>query len=832
MKKASCFYPIYFINFLLLGATFLYVNNAYAKENFGDAFSFSLEDLLNIEISTGTRKLGETANSTFYPVDIITKADLNASASGDLQDLLQTLSPSFNVSRSPVDDGGTFVRTPTLRSLPGGKMLVLLNGKRVHRSALISLTGDQDIKNAAHSVDLSQFPISAIERIEILRDGAAAQYGSDAIAGVINVILKNDMGVSLQTQQGEYFEGDGSENQLRLNVGVPITYSGLANFTLEYLDGESTSRGLQSPSAQNIIDAGGSAAAFVPVPAIEWGIPNRESYRLAYNLNYDLPEGLLDGLGADAEAYLFGSFRRSKQDGSFFYRDPATNGSFAVSSLQLGPDAIYPTYSLSDTYPGGFTPRFHGDLKDFSVVAGVKGETANQINWDLSASSGTSIIEYRLKNTINPSMGPLSPKSFRPGDLIQAEQQANADFVYQWKTKTLDSPVNVAFGSEYRQEKYRAKQGDEASWKVGELSDLPVGSNGFQGYSPEQVGIYDRSNVAAYLDMEAELTEKLMTGAAIRYEDFSDFGDTLDGKIASRYQWTDMLSLRAAYSSGFAAPTVGQSNMTSTNTAVIDDVLVAEGILPPESEISQFFGSKPLTPEESKNISAGIVLLPQNNFLMTLDYFRIELTDRIGLTSNHEVTPAAQTILEAQGVAGASTIRNVRFFANGYSTITEGFDLNLNYQGMFKGGSLGSSLAFNRSSTRVNSFDTQLLSQRAIINIENMAPKPKATATLHFNKSQYMWRTRLRYFGPWAFTNSDSDPEADKVSLGSETLVDVSATYQVIRMFSVTAGAENIFDNFPDRAFEPGDCCGRVYAGSSPYGFDGGFYYLRLLMNF
>ena len=267
--------------------------------------------------------------------------------------------------------------------------------------------------------------------------------------------------------------------------------------------------------------------------------------------------------------------------------------------------------------------------------------------------------------------------------------------------------------------------------------------------------------------------------------------------------------------------------MISTNTAFIDSKLVVDGILPPESPISQFFGGKALRPEKSRNISAGIIVLPTDDLSITLDYFRIKLTDRIGLTSNHEVTDAAQAILEEQGVEGASTIANVRFFANGYSSMTQGFDLAINYQQSLLGGSFGSSLGFNHSSTEILHFDSQLLNQRAIINIENMVPNNKGTARIFFKKDNYTFHSRLRYFGPWSFTESDSVPEANKIDSGSETMLDVSLDINIDGIFSFSIGAENILDNKPDRFYPPGDCCGRIYSGTAPYASDGGFFYLK-----
>tara|TARA_R110002096_G_scaffold320929_15_gene515036 strand:- start:9104 stop:11548 length:2445 start_codon:yes stop_codon:yes gene_type:complete len=775
-------------------------------------------------VTVGSRRKGRTILETPVPVDVLSGAELSSTGSGDLQDVLQTVSPSFNVSRSPVDDGGTFVRTPTLRGLPGGKTLVLVNGKRVHRSALISLSGEQDNKVGSHAVDLSQFPVAAVKRIEVLRDGASAQYGSDAVAGVINIVLKDQTGASAYAQYGQYYKGDGEDFQFGANVGLPLTDKGYVNVTFEYLNSNATSRGVQSPSAQAVIDAGGPGASSVPVPAIVWGLPNREWYRVVYNAGLEVAE--------NTEAYIFGNYGNSNQDGSFFYRDPVNNGAFARSAFQDGPDAIYPDYSLTDRYPGGFTPRFFGNVVDYSVNLGLKGEFDSGLTWDLSGATGAGKVDYTLKNSINPSMGADSPTEFKPGVLVNSEQQINLDFSYPWQVNGLDGPINVAFGSEIRRETYEIRPGDEASWQVGRLTDLGVGSNGFQGFSPAQASKNSRHNVAFYLDVEADLSEDFQVGVAGRFEDFSDFGSTFDGKISARYQISEMIAIRGAASTGFRAPTVGQSNMINTGTSFIDGELIASGILPPTSPIAAYFGGKGLTPENATNFSAGIVLQPADNASITFDYYNIKITDRIGLTSNNTVTDEARAILIGQGVTSAATIGAVRFFTNGYDSRTTGFDIVGNYDVDMGEGQLRFTLGYNYNDTKILGFDPDVLNGRAILNIQNMVPKSKGTLSITYDYGDLVLSARAKYFGSWTFTESNAAPVENAVESGSELTLDISAAYNFAEHYTFKVGVDNLFDNYPDRFYAPGDCCGRVYSGASPYGFDGGFYYARMSANF
>ena len=792
--------------------------------------SLALEEITVI----GSRRAGGGTNlDTAVPVDVLSGDDLLSVASGDLQDVLQTLAPSYNVAESPVDDGGTSVRTPTVRGLPGGEVLVLLNGKRIHKSAFISLSGDQDNKVGSHAVDISQYPAISAQRIEVLRDGAAAQYGSDAIAGVINIALKETTGFEGYVQAGQTYEGDGDDIQVGLNAGFALGDRGFANFTLELLDSDPTDRGVQRGDAQALIDnpatliaAGGNPDA-IPRPAQIQGKPNQEWTRFVYNIGYDISE--------NTQLYAFGNYGSSEQDGDFFYRNPLTHSTFGTS-------AIDPTFNTRSIFPGGFTPRFNAEVDDLSINIGLKGEFANGMTWDISATTGESEIQYDITETVNASLGAANPASFFLGTLTNEETHINADFVYALENSTFASPISFAFGAEYRDESYAIGAGEPDSFRAGPLTDLPIGTSGFSGFSPAAAGENSRSNTALYLDIETDVTEKLQLGVAFRAEDYDDFGSTFDAKISGRYDFTDNFAIRSAFSTGFKAPTVGQVNLTSQNTNFDNGMLVVNGILPANNPLAQRFGAVPLEPEESDSFSAGFVYQGDNGLSLALDFYRIDLQDRLGLSQSFG--------LSAGDIAAFPTnFRAVRFFANGYDSESTGIDLVLGYNTEIGDGNLKLTAAINQNEVDVSNIalfgpagaQSGLIGQRAVFNIENQVPETKGNITVKYDQGALSFFTRARYFGDWSFAEG-GDPFAapsngGAVRTSATVFIDAALTYTFSDHFSVTVGADNLFDEQGDEYYSVAngngpDCCGRVYSNASPYAFDGGLYYIRTNFNF
>lgn len=762
-------------------------------------------------IVTGTRKAQRTAFDTLAPVDVIGGGTIDQTVSSELVDALAQSIPSFNVQRLPANDGLAFVRPATLRGLSPDQTLVLVNGKRRHRSALLGNRG-------AQGADLAQIPSFAIKRIEVLRDGAAAQYGSDAIAGVINIILDDQPGVQAFSQYSKYYEGDGENWQAGAQAGWEIGQGGHVTGTVEWNKSDATSRTRQRPDAITFQQANPTLS--VPNPVQRWGQPDLETVRLA--LDSALPIN-----DAGAEAYLFGTYGQGDGWTDFNWRNPASTSNVYKNT------SLFPGWNASQLYPTGFTPRFGQEDEDMSITGGVRGDIAPGLTADLSASYGRNRIDYKMKESINASMGPSSPTSFDDGSLIQEEKNINLDFVYDWDTSALSGPVNVAFGGERREETYEIKAGDRASWLVGPgaTAGLATGSNGFPGYSPEQAGSFDQTSYAGYVDVEAPLTSIWTVGIAGRYEDFSEFGHTTDGKISTRVEILPELALRGSASTGFRAPTPGQANSTRTSQG-LDTVTLntfTSGRLSPSNPVAQYFGAKPLKPEQSTNLSAGLAFQNGDGLSLTADLYQIKLTDRFSQSASFTVTPAVRAQLIALGVPGANTFTSVSFFTNDFDTRTRGIDLVGTYSLPVADGTLHLSAAYNYNQTKVvgGSLEASATQRRLF---EEGLPKHNASLSAEYRWDAFSLQAKMRYYGQW--TDSSGNATGDIFqTFGSESFVDLAATWDVTDALSVRVGAENIFDAYPDEATYQANR-GLIYSRNAPYDTDGGQYYVRLDVRF
>jgi iron complex outermembrane recepter protein len=551
-------------------------------------------------VVVGSRRAGRTATDSPVPVDVVTGDDFQAQGTSDMDDMLRNLLPSYNVQRLPISDAATITRPATLRGLPPDNSLVLVNGKRRHRAAVIAEIGGS-LAAGSQGPDISVIPTLAIDRVEVLRDGAAAQYGSDAIAGVINFVLKEDReGITFEGKWGEYYEGDGESYKGAINIGMPLGPNGFANATFEMKSADPTNRSLQRTDAAALVATGNTD---VINPAQIWGSPEiDDDYSFFLNSGIELSDS--------QELYAFGNYAERKVRGGFFYRNPNNRGGvFTEGGLRAIMDtdlvgappgqvstcpaltspggtptnqaavdadraalAALPAncFLFNDWFPGGFTPNFGGDVEDLSGVVGVRGNWDNGMSYDFSLSLGRNEVDFILVNTVNPSLGPDSPTEFSAGKYIQTDQNYNANFVYPIKVDGLYSDLNVAFGLEYRVETFEIRGGPQASWDAGPfafqnvhtysdgvtpLPAMSIGANGFAGFGPTQTGEFDRANYAAYLDLEADVTENLLLGAAVRFEDFDDFGTTTNGKLSARWQITPDFAVRGSASTGFRAPT-------------------------------------------------------------------------------------------------------------------------------------------------------------------------------------------------------------------------------------------------------------------------------------
>ncbi len=658
--------------------------------------SFAQTDEAIEEIITiGSRREARSASDTIAPVDVINANDILDQASTDISDLIRTVVPSYQVNTQPISDAATIVRPANLRGLSPDNTLVLLNGKRRHRSAVISFLGG-GISDGAHGPDIGVFPALGLKQVEVLRDGASSQYGADAIAGVVNFQLRDDReGGTVEVKFGSTYEGDGDNIKVGANMGFALGEDGFLNVTAEFGESDGTFRSVQRDDALGLIAAGNSAVASQAVNTITsesvqyWGQPDVEDdIKLFFNSAFRVAEGV--------EGYAFGNYAERTVEGGFFFRNPTNRGGVfdgpsvdpvtgaavsegGVASVLVGdlsvdtagdcpagipltgnagliPDpnilaqvtADANCFSFVELFPGGFTPRFGGDSQDTSIVLGVRGELANGLSYDVSYTYGENEAAFFINNTINASLGPNTPTSFQPGTYIQTDNNFNIDLNYSLPVDGFASDLNIAGGFEFRDENFEIIQGDAGSFQLGPLaapsSAFPTGqgfassSNGFGGFTTAIDESQDTT--AVYLDLEADVTEDLTLQAAVRYEDFNTFGDTTEFKLGGLYRASDTTTFRATYSTGFHAPTTGQANVTNITTAFVGGVLSDQGTLPLNTAAGEFVNAQlgnpfELGPEDATNISFGVGF-EIGAVSFTVDYFNIEVDDRIAISDQQD----------------------------------------------------------------------------------------------------------------------------------------------------------------------------------------------------
>ena len=836
-------------------------------------------------VVVGTRRRDRSAADSPVPVDVVSGDDFLAHGGSDMDDLLAATVPSYNVSQEPISDAATFIRPATLRSLAPDATLVLVNGKRRHRAAVIALLG-AGISGGSQGPDLSSIPAIALDRLEVLRDGASAQYGSDAIAGVMNFVLKSDAeGSMFDLKYGTYFEGDGNSITFAANKGFALTDAGFANISFEWREQDPTSRSHQRPDAQGLIDAGNS---HVRTPAAQiWGQPEVSGdHKLFGNFGIDLGNG--------SEFYAFGNWAERQVEGGFYYRNPHTRGGVFRGPMvdpatgfteQQGGDAHHHSvpsvkvadltgnwtpesttcpagvpivgnvpdagimaavqsspncYTLYERFPGGFTPQFGGFISDYALAGGVRGELDSGWYYDLSATAGRSWASFYIYNTINPQL--LSQRNdidthFNAGAYTETDRVINFDMSRPFDTGGY-APINIAWGLEYRDETFRITNGEPNSFFIDPnlesglaAQGFGVGSNGFPGFQPGDAGDNTVSAFAAYFDVETDLSETVLVNGAVRYENYDEFGDTFDGKGAIRLQLADNFALRASASTGFRVPTAGQANLRNVTTEFNMGRLADIATLPPTNPVAIQKGAQPLTPETSTNLTLGAVfgLGPAD---ITLDYYNIQIKDRVAFTSRFNLTEADITSLLAAGVSDATSFTSVRFFTNQQDVKASGVDVVATVPFDVGDGVTNLQLAANFSSIELTRFNPDFTGESRRLQIEEGRPGSRITATL--NHSQDTWRVmgRLRYYGEYYDdpTNSGGLPPAGNAFYpGAATLFDFEAAFDVTDSLSVLVGLSNAFDTYPDinPTGENGEVAGLLYPESSPYGFNGGMYYVR-----
>ena len=851
-------------------------------------------------IITGTRLADRSAADSPVPVDVISGSDMRVNGSTDIQDMLRTQVPSFDINTQPISDAATISRPPNLRGLSPDNVLVLVNGKRRHRGSIISFLGG-GISDGAQGVDLASIPGLALKQVEVLRDGASSQYGSDAIAGVLNFILRDDSeGFEIVARAGSTFEDDGENYMIAANLGLPLGDRGFVNITGEMREVDGTVRSVvRNDVAYQVANGYTPVADFQAINTYTneapqyWGQPDVEDdFKIFINAAFEINE--------NAELYAFGNHAERSVAGGFFYRnvvggpsgqrggvyrgpvvDPTTGlksdsgvpsvlvgdmdgGSSCIDGIPLGgqggitpdPDFLASVtadpncFSFIETIPAGFVPRFGGDNEDQAIAVGLRGTIGmgSGLNYDISAQRGSNKTDFFINNTINASLGPNTPRNFIPGGQEQTETLYNLDLSYGFEVG-LASELNIAVGAEYREEEFDLFAGDEASYILGPLASqgFSSSSNGFGGF-PRNTSA-EQDNTAYYIDAEADVTERLTLQAAVRHEEFSNFDSTTNYKLAGLVHVTDAFRIRAAISTGFHAPTAGQASITNVTTQNVAGVLVDQGTLPLFSAAGQlaadyvesFGNGRPeLGPEEADNFSIGVAF-DIGSSSWTIDYYEIDVEDRIALGANvdflaalnfagggsdYESVSDALTGLDANGTInrqeflGLDDLSQFRFFTNSFDTSTEGVDIvgNMNFELM--SGSSTVTVAFNYNKTEVTDAGTiNPISGGRIEALEDLLPNIKGNVS--WSHSQNKWTTLLRanYYGGWTSTGNGYDVDA-------AILVDAQIAYQLTDNLELVAGVENLFDEYPDETPNPGGL-GQLYPEDSPFGFNGGAWYVQ-----
>jgi iron complex outermembrane receptor protein len=798
-------------------------------------------------VSIGTRGKPRSVSSSPVPVDVLSAEDISKTGTDDLLMQLQGSIPSLNVHLQPISDAASMIRPANLRGLSADSTLITVNGKRRHHASVIAFQGG-GVNDGSQGADISVIPAIALKRVEVLRDGASAQYGSDAIAGVINFVLDDiSEGGSLSYKMGEYTEGDGATTTIAGKYGMPLGQDGFVTTSFQIRQADDTSRSAQRPDAAALIAAGNSAVAN---PAQIWGAPKIDD-----DVTFFMNSGVINSDGS--ESYMFGNYSERDVDGGFYYRNPdGRDGVFTSGDFRLVGDidgtCAYSTagtvdpadYALRDTImadascflmnqiaPGGYTPRFTGNITDTSLTIGRRGDISsgmlNGYSYDVSGSVGRNEADFGLNNTVNPSMGPDTPRNFTTGSYIELEKTFNFDL-----TKQVDS-MTIAYGAEWREETFEVISGEEASWKAGKyaLQGFNVGSHGFAGFSPDSQGSFTRRSYGLYADIENQVSDELLVGGAFRYEDYSSFGDTNDFKLKAMYEVNENVSLRASTSTGFRAPTQGQVNVVNTQTTLVDGQLTQAQTLPGFK-----LGAGQLKPEEATNTSFGIVY-NQGALSLTADFFSIELEDRVALTSNAAPTAAQVTAMGAAGIPNPELIGQVNYFTNDFDTETTGYDLVAVYSTVLMGADSNISAAWNHTETEVTNSGA-VTGASKIKRLEEGLPEDRMTITLDQTWSDKVSTfVRANMYGEyyavhadWFGTNSDT-----------EWTVDASVNYQVNDNFNVSAGVQNLFDTEGLKIdgsagaigeAVPGNVLGGIYYETSPYGIEGAFWYVSAGYNF
>lgn len=780
------------------GAALLIAGAASAQETPDDATS--VDDI----VVTGSRVPSRSRLDTLAPVDVVTAETLSNRGITEFAAALAQTVPSLSFARPSANDGSDSIRPATLRGLSPDQTLVLVNGTRRHASALVNVNGTVGRGSAA--VDLNAIPTGALDRVEVLRDGASAQYGSDAIAGVINLRLKEaregggasvtygQYATTVKTARGERDETDGRTITASAWQGLGLGSDGFLTLSAEYLNREPTNRSDLDPRVTpNAVTA-------------RLGDPKVEQWTVFANAGKPLAAGW--------EAYGWAGYQDRDSEGAAFPR--LANNANNVPAV----------------YPNGFLPKIAINSKDLSLAGGVKGEIAG---WraDFSLVYGRNALDFRTEDSLNATYGAASPTSFDSGSLIYDQLVFGADFTRQFEVG-LSGPLNFAWGLEARREGDKIEAGQPESWNRGPLganTALAGGAQGFVGFQPSNEVDEDRDAVALYADVEIPLTDKFTVEGALRVEDYSDFGDAQTGKLAARYDFNPSFALRGSVSTGFRAPSLQQSFFTSTSSVIQNGAVVETGTFPATSAVATALGARALKPETSTNYSLGAVVR-LGDFDLTVDAYKITIEDQIVLSEliNRSFSPQVAGLLDPLGVQAA------RFFLNGVTTETEGVDIVGRYR--LRTESVGDwdfTVAANVNDVSVTRLPTSssvlnpvptLFARSRILTIEEGTPDTKVSGSADWKFGRWGATARATYYAD--VLQAGSTP-ANDYSTGAKTTVDLEGRFQFTDRVGLAVGVDNVFDEYPDFVPETLNSNGVLgFPYYSPFGFNGRYGYARL----
>ncbi|QXG38570.1 TonB-dependent receptor plug domain-containing protein [Pseudomonas viridiflava] len=771
----------------------------------------SENNTLSAVVVTGNRGAGQrTVTSSAVPIDVVSARQLQSTGKPGLMEALSAVIPSLTLPEKTGWDASGIARAPNLRGLSAAEVLVLVNGKRRHTSATLNING---INTGAAPADLDFIPISAIDHVEVLRDGAAAQYGSDAIAGVINVILKADTSATSVTNAGIGYDGKKQTVQQSLNKGFEIGDGGIVQLALDARsqndDNKASANGYTEQQALG--QAGKSTYG-------GYGTPKTNLLTLGYNAELPVDDSL--------SLYSFTTYSHRKGEQGQNFRLPTI-----TNTITTGPNG----------YPAGYAPTWYIEEDDFQAAFGGKG-TLGEWDWDLSSTYGRNEAEQGTWHNQNPSLGEATPNSFTSGTWIASELTTNLDFKRGFDIG-LQKPLDLSYGFEHRRETYEVQEGDWASYADGGYCVAPgnCASSGAQvtnGISPDEASSTSRNSVAGYVDAGFNPLPEWYLGTALRYEHYNQgVGGTRSGKLTTRYDFTPQFAVRATVSNGFRAPSLANSlfSARSTTYGIVDGTYqsINYGVLPVGSGAAKALGAQDLKPERSTNFSLGFTLTPTERLSLTADAYVINLRDRITLTGTLLGNEVTQVLLNN----GINSTSGGQYFINGADTRTKGVDLVGNYrQDLGRYGSLKWTAAFNwnqtqildyKESTSILGTSYELMDREARNLITGVQPKTKLILGGDWRIERFNLNLALTRYGAYKEVNASSDRSLDRV-YAAKWITDLDLGYDLTKTLNVAIGAKNLFDIYPKKQGVPSSTMVSSYGTYSPFGFTGGYYYTRL----